>query len=340
MKHNQQFNYVFKAILGYLNEREEVGAEWLSILDFDPNFFVTTPELITERQLFVLSKHVIELLELPELGLLLGERYNVLQIGVIGFTQYTAPTIRHASVIVKTYEKIISSHVNVSHLFSRNLVTFRFEFSKELGELRRLFVEWELVGYIQAIKELTKDSTILPVAVRFDFPSPIYADKYHELLQCPVSFDAEFIEISYDVNIFERPIPTSDPAAHRMMLGLCKRLLSKLESEADLVAQCREIIRDKIESNPSIDVVARELGVSKRTLSRRLNIKGMNFKSLVVDTRIHLACHYIKTTSLSLQKTSELCGFTSNSSFSHLFKRKFGIRLFTLFRKNRYGSCT
>jgi AraC-like DNA-binding protein len=325
MKHNQQFNYIFKSVLGYLNERKEADAKWLLDLDLDPNIFVATPELITERQLFMFCGQVMEHMDIPELGLLLGERYKVLQIGVIGFTQYTAPTIRHAAVITKTYQKIISSYVNVHHLFSRDLVTFRFEFLMDAGELRRFFIELELVAYIQAIRELANNPDMHPVEVRFDFPRPTYADKYSELTQCPVKFNTEFIELCFDINDFDLPIPTHDPVAHRMMLGLCNRLLHKLDSKTDLVTQCKEVIRDKIESNPSIEIVAKVLGVSRRTLSRHLSLQGINYKTLAVDIRIERARHYMKTTSLTLQKISELCGFTSNNSFSHLFKRKYGI---------------
>ncbi len=325
MKHNQQFNYIFKCLLGYINEIDEADDKWLLELDLDPNFFIATPELITERQLFMLCTQVMEHMDLPELGLLLGERYKVLQIGVIGFTQYTAPTIRHAAVLIKTYQKIVSSHVNVSHLFSQNLVTFRFYFSLEANELRRFFIEWEIVGYIQAIRELANKPNMQPVEVSVDFTRPAYADKYSELMQCPINFNAEFIELSFEIEHFDLPIPTHDPVAHNMMLGLCNRLLHKLDSKTDLVTQCKEVIRDRVESNPSIEIVAKVLGVSRRTLSRHLSLKGLNYKTLAVDIRIELACHYMKTTSLTLQKISEFCGFTSNNSFSHLFKRKYGM---------------
>ncbi len=325
MKHNQQHNHVFKIVLAYLLERDIPTREYLVTQGFNKGFLERPPKLISEYQLLIFIDKAMKLLGQPDLGLELGKRFKVLQIGVLGYTQYTAPTLRHAAVVNKTFNRIISSWSSVNLVFRQDLVTFHFDFSQDLGKLRSCFIELEIMGIIQAIKELRQDHTIVPREVHVDYSAPTYKEQYQAFMGCPVRFDAATIKVSFDSQYFDLPLPTSDPAAHDVMLGLCKRLLATLLSKMDLAAQCKEVIRDKIDLNPSIDYVAGKLGVSKRTLSRHLHRSGDNFKNLVSKSRIELACHYLETTTLKLQLISDLCGFTSNNSFSHTFKRRMTI---------------
>ena len=69
------------------------------------------------------------------------------------------------------------------------------------------------------------------------------------------------------------------------------------------------------------DAVARSLGMSKRTLARRLSDEGLNFTEVLQQLRRDLADRYLDDPKLQISKIAWLLGFSEVSAFTHAFKR-------------------
>jgi AraC-like DNA-binding protein len=73
--------------------------------------------------------------------------------------------------------------------------------------------------------------------------------------------------------------------------------------------------------NANLDVVARQLGVSQRTLARRLAAERLNFSTVLENLKIDLAQGYLADNDLSISQIAWLLGYQEISSFTHAFKR-------------------
>jgi AraC-like DNA-binding protein len=73
----------------------------------------------------------------------------------------------------------------------------------------------------------------------------------------------------------------------------------------------------------SIEAVAQEIGVHKRTLQRRLQETGTTFADLLDEVRADVARHYVATGQLPLTRVALLLGFSDQSAFNHAFRRWF-----------------
>jgi AraC-like DNA-binding protein len=71
--------------------------------------------------------------------------------------------------------------------------------------------------------------------------------------------------------------------------------------------------------------VARQLGVSRRTLSRSLFAEGVTFAKIIEELRAALARRYLKDPALSISEIAWLLGYREVSSFTHAFKRWTGM---------------
>jgi AraC-like DNA-binding protein len=72
------------------------------------------------------------------------------------------------------------------------------------------------------------------------------------------------------------------------------------------------------------DIIARELGLSARTLARRLEAEGQVFSSVVRTLREDLARRYLAEKELSISQIAWLLGYREVGAFSHAFKRMTG----------------
>jgi AraC-like DNA-binding protein len=70
-----------------------------------------------------------------------------------------------------------------------------------------------------------------------------------------------------------------------------------------------------------IESVAQKLGVSPRTLRRKLAAEGVTFAGILEDLRFELAKHHLAERDLSITRIACLLGYTEVSAFSHAFRR-------------------
>ena len=69
------------------------------------------------------------------------------------------------------------------------------------------------------------------------------------------------------------------------------------------------------------DMVAKKLGMSERTLSRRLAEEGVTFMEVVQQLKATLARYYLEEETMPMSEIAWLLGFEEASSFSHACKR-------------------
>jgi AraC-like DNA-binding protein len=74
-----------------------------------------------------------------------------------------------------------------------------------------------------------------------------------------------------------------------------------------------------------IDRVARELGMSRQTLYRRLKAEGVTFEQILDAKRRQLAVRYLKLDRISVKAAAYKLGFSDPAAFSRAFKRWTGL---------------
>lgn len=95
-----------------------------------------------------------------------------------------------------------------------------------------------------------------------------------------------------------------------------RQRLSELEATAASAERVRAVLLELLPGNTAtIKNAATRLGLSQRSLQRRLAEEGVNFRGLVNSTRERLARHYLNTTSMSGGEIAFLLGFSDPSSF-------------------------
>jgi len=138
-----------------------------------------------------------------------------------------------------------------------------------------------------------------------------------------VGFDAPVDELCLEAALLDAPLVNADPFLNRLMLKNCEEALA---GRSKNVGPLRIVVENTIAPLlPHGDVragtVARKLGLSERTLARRLKLEGVTFVEVLNDLRRELAIHYLEDQSLSISHIAWLLGFHGPTGFSHAFQR-------------------
>jgi AraC-like DNA-binding protein len=156
---------------------------------------------------------------------------------------------------------------------------------------------------------------------------------YAAYFGCPVEFAADRCELLFGRDDWEAPIPCADAALFRLVDAHSLLLLDSRSAADDIAAKVRSKIAKTLkDGEPHRDTVARRLGVSGRTLHRRLGEAGVTFSELVEEVRKDLASSYLARQDLALSEVSFILGFSDQSAFTRAFKRWTGLTPH-LFRK-------
>lgn len=117
-----------------------------------------------------------------------------------------------------------------------------------------------------------------------------------------------------------RPFLTANDAMWKMFEPELRQRLGELSPDASTLQRARSALLELLPGGQSgIDAVAARLSMSKRTLQRRLEEEGGNYRVLVNKTREDLAKHYLLRTELSVGEIGFLLGFEDPNSFFRSF---------------------
>ena len=110
---------------------------------------------------------------------------------------------------------------------------------------------------------------------------------------------------------------------NELLLKSCEAALADRKGET---SQLRTRVENAISSllphgRVLVEDVARSLGMSERTLARRLSDEGLNFTEILHQLRRDLAIRYLDDRKLHVSKIAWLLGFQEVSAFTHAFKR-------------------
>ena len=138
-----------------------------------------------------------------------------------------------------------------------------------------------------------------------------------------VEFGADTDEFALNIGARELALIHSDPYLNDLLLKNCEAALAHRRSD---LSQLRTRVENAISSllphgRVVLEDVARRLGMSERTLARKLSAEGLNFTEILEQMRHDLAVRYLDDRKLHVSKIAWLLGFREVSAFTHAFKR-------------------
>ena len=141
-----------------------------------------------------------------------------------------------------------------------------------------------------------------------------------------IQFGSEVDEIVFPIGSEKWPITDADPRLNKILIKVCDEALHTRQSNASAL---RVTVENTIapllpHGQARVEVIATKLGMSGRTLSRRLAEEGVTFAEIFQKLRASLATRYLSEERLPISEIAWLLGFEEVSSFSHACRRWMG----------------
>lgn len=161
---------------------------------------------------------------------------------------------------------------------------------------------------------------LTPLAVEFKRAGPV-TDLHAAYFGCPIRFGAaqnRFVLASADLDL---PFIDHNPELLQMLAPALAQAMGELEAEGTLVEQIKTVLKRTMASGrPEVAGVGRELGMSERTLQRRITAEGTTFRALLGDARQELGMQLLSDPALEIQEVAWLLGYQDTNSFYRAFR--------------------
>ena len=284
----------------------------------DPAAAASDPPLVASQVYYDLLEHCAA--NDPALPLRYGRAIQPEDFGAFGFAIKTAAHVRDALERLARYILVVSDTLEYGF---RNRGGARiFVLGGRPADGRRgveLANECALAAIVSVLRHAA-DGPVVPEHVSFRHPAPTSAEPHEAYFGGEVQFGAPVDAL----HLSDATLATRTRLADE---GLSAYLLAQLEdlhaqrAEGAVVQQVRHAITDKLCSGlPSRDDVARHLGMSARTLHRRLAEHGCSFQSVANQVRREVAESLLARPAHSLAEVAFLTGFSDQSAFQRAFK--------------------
>lgn len=158
-------------------------------------------------------------------------------------------------------------------------------------------------------------------AIEFAHPAPDDVGAYRAWFDAPVVFGAEHTRMVFPRKALAASLVSSDPAPLAILTRAAGELTRALVTDPSIAARVKRALHDLLRTDDAqLEVVARRLGLSARSLQRRLKDEGTSLAALRDLVRRELARRYLDG-DLAIAEISFLLGFCELSEFVRTFKR-------------------
>lgn len=272
----------------------------------------------------------------PDLGLRAGARQRLSDFGVYGYALASSPTFGDAVALGVRHVKLLGPVIEKRFRVQGDTAVFEGRDMQALGELLPLVTEYWFASVLR-LATCVLEAPVPSRLLRLPYARPAHAAAYEKMFDCPVQFDAGVLEWHFDAAVLDAPCPNANPITAQLCAQMCERLMRSLPDETELERSIRTACFNSCGDFPALDDMARTLGLSARTLQRRLTAQGRHYQELVDEVRTALASEYLTRTTMSVEEVGQRVGFSEASNFRKAF-RKWTGQAPAAFRSRNSGS--
>jgi AraC-like DNA-binding protein len=258
----------------------------------------------------------------PVLSLHAAEACPLGAYKVIDFMASCARTVGEAFGCAARYFKLVNTAVRLSIDEAGEPVTFDVagEGTGPAG-VSRAYAEYCFAAFVLHVRAATGVEFAVQ-RVTFSHLRPPDVSEHERIFGCPVRFGEERNRLHLDRAAWDAPAAGGHQGVLGVLIEHADLLLSRLPSGPGLVERARRAVGERLRGgDPSLESVARELGMSERSLQRHLREHGYTFNALADEVREGMARLYLEQPDMALAEIGYLLGFADQSTFHRAFKR-------------------
>jgi len=297
----------------------------------DPAHFLVRAKLtlrqITDAHIRVPVKAQIDFLNFVAnalqdefLGIRLAQKVDLRELGLVYYVLASSAKLNDALQRVERYSGINNEGIRIRYRAEQGSIVFQHVGISRLSDRHQ--IEFFVTILLRICRHIV-DRQLVPDTIKFMHRRARLPSDLQSFFGCDVTFGNKADEIIFSKHLGERAVVSADPYLNSLLEKFCDEVTSNRRAiSSDWRIKVENVIAQLLPHGQArMPEVCRELGVSSRTLSRRLTSEGYTFAEVLDVLRSDLAKRYLREPDLTISEIAWLLGYRQTSSFDHAFKR-------------------
>jgi AraC-like DNA-binding protein len=233
----------------------------------------------------------------------------------------SSDTVGEALQRVARYSTLQNEGVQIGYRAGKT-VTVTFKYFGVARQLDRHQIEFFITILLRLCRKLSGLS-LVPLRVRLMHHRSNMPSEFAPMFGTRVAFACNADEVVYPGSIACTSSVGADPYLNALLVRYCDDALAQRRKRSATWQLKAENAAVPLlpHGQARIGRIAAELGVSRRTLARRLASEGRTFRRVLDDLRCDLAKRYLDEQDLPISEIAWLLGYRETSALNHAFKR-------------------
>ena len=297
---------------------KEARRDFLGATDLDPSTLADRDARVSPAQLCVAWSELVRVTRTPAIALAIADATPVGAFGVVEYLCRSQQTLGDALRQWVRFLNLLDDAVVVGLVDEGAHASVRVLAESEAPAPASHELCFALI--VTQAREISR-TPFAAVSVDLIHPAPTDPAIYERWFDAPVRFGAKHTQLVLDRALLDSPLTTADPSLTPVLEGHAAARQAAFEDESNLLGELRRAMRVGLQNDDAgIDAIARRIGVTPRSLQRKLKEDGTSFSGLREEVRRELADRYLGQ-GLSISEVSFLLGFSEPSAFFRAFKR-------------------
>ncbi len=309
---------------GILREFGLVPAEILAAAGLREDALANPEEMIPYSAMGRLVKISAERTDAPHFGLLIGQRIGMSSLGLIGDLMQSAPTVGVALRDLATHQHRHARGAVVYVLAHGDHAFFGYAIYQPGVEGSAQITDGAAAAAFNIVRSMIREEEASHLEVLVSRARPADIAPYLRFFGTNPHFDVDQTGVLFPIQWMDRPIAGHDPK-RRQMLETQVHAFSEA-GDYDLATRLRRTLRvGLLTGEISGEHLASQLNVTRRTLHRRLQAEGINFRFVLEEVRFEFSQQLLADTQLSVSDVGFILRYSDPSIFTRAFTRWSGV---------------
>jgi AraC-like DNA-binding protein len=281
--------------------------------------------LVSIDQILAVYRAILGKLHDPMLAYRLGLDFHVTTYGMYGFAILSSADARQAFDIALQYHRLgtplTSAKLAADGPTTRWLIE-PIPHPSLVGPLYQFVIRLHVGIFVALFTEVMGDLTAsLRAGLSFDLDADEASVVEQQVGLKVGRADDRQSWIAFDSALLDRPTRMGSPAVNRMLLEICDQQIEALRKREGLAGRLRAVLITNGCRCLGLDEAARRLGMTGRSLRRRLAEEGTSFRAVHDEVQLHTAIGYLRDTDLTIDAIAEALDFSDAANFRRAFRR-------------------
>jgi AraC-like DNA-binding protein len=259
------------------------------------------------------------------LGLHIVERIHDGAFDLISHLVVHAPTLREALGLCLQFQPLVIDDALMTLNETDTTAVLRCHLPRTSERADRMLAEFSMAGLTRMVR-VFGGAGAAPQAASFEHARPGHHREYARLFGDAVSFGQPTTALVFDRAVLDRAQLHQHPELYGVLRSQAQRALDRVAAELGPVDQLKRYLLARPPARiPDLSTAARDLGVSARSLRRRLAEDGTTYRSVVRAILANSAVLLLRDPRQTIQQTAHALGFGNVGAFHRAFKRWTGL---------------